>query len=40
VQEWLQGLVKTCWKGLERRKLLALVQERWQEVGEGPEPGS
>jgi hypothetical protein len=37
VQEWLQGLVKTCWKGLERRKLLARVQERWQEVGEGPE---
>ena len=38
VQEWLQGLVKTCWKGLERRKLLARVQERWQEVAEGPEP--
>jgi hypothetical protein len=40
VQEWLQGLVKTCWKGPERRQLLAQVQERWQEVGEGAEPES
>jgi hypothetical protein len=40
VQEWLQGLVKTCWKGLERRQLLAQVEERWQEVGEGLEPES
>jgi hypothetical protein len=40
VQEWLQGLVKTCWKGLERRKLLAEVQERLQELGEGPESES
>jgi hypothetical protein len=38
VQEWLQSLVKTCWKGLERRKLLALVQKRWQEVEEGAAP--
>jgi len=38
VQEYLQGLVKTCWNGLERRKLLVRVQERWQEVGKGPEP--
>jgi hypothetical protein len=40
VQEWLQGLVKSCWKGLERRELLALVQERWQEAGEEGEPDS
>ena len=40
VQEWLQGLVKTCWKGPERRNLLAQVQERWQEVGEEGEPES
>jgi hypothetical protein len=40
VQEWLQGLVKTCWKGLERRQLLAQVQERWQEMGEEGEPES
>jgi hypothetical protein len=40
VQDWLQGLVKTCWKGPERRQLLAQVQERWQEVGEEGEPES
>ena len=40
VQDWLQGLVKTCWKGLERRQLLELVQERWQGVGEEAEPES
>jgi|UniRef100_A0A7V6A3B2 hypothetical protein len=33
VHEWLQGLVKTCWRGPERRQLLNMVQARWQEIG-------
>ncbi len=40
VQEWLQGQVRTCWKGLERRKRMARVHERWQEVIEEAEPVS
>jgi hypothetical protein len=40
VQEWLQGLVKACWQGVERRQLLDLVQDRWQGVGEEAEPES
>jgi hypothetical protein len=32
LQKWLEGLVKTSWKGLEQEERLAQVKERWKEV--------
>jgi len=35
VQDWLAGLVKTCWQGPEQQESLAKVKERWQEAAKG-----
>ena len=37
VQEWLEGTVKSCWKGTEQKERLAQVKERWQEIESGTE---
>jgi len=37
VQKWLEGLVKTCWKGPEQEERQAEVKKRWQELEPKPE---
>jgi len=37
VQKWLEGTVKSCWKGTEQKERLAQVKERWQEIESGTE---
>ncbi len=40
VQDWVAGLVKTCWPGPEQEERLARVRERWKELSQEPEPES
>jgi hypothetical protein len=35
VQRWLEGLVKTCWKGPALQERLAQLQERWENSAKG-----